>query len=98
MLGFGITFAPSRTPVMLTAERTPRDWFQEAARCYLEKHQGCAWCGDSHQVFQFLHGKEVVYYCNGCDFRVSHDPVTNSFRTIPGERAEKTQKKTMFEM
>src|SRR5437660_159129 len=26
-------------------KRTPREWFDEAARCYVEGHQGCAWCG-----------------------------------------------------
>lgn len=83
---------------MLTAERTPRDWFEEAARCYLEKHQGCAWCGDSHQVFQYLHGKQVVYYCNACDFRISYDPEKDAYAGIPGEKPGKEEKKTMFEI
>ncbi len=83
---------------MLTADRTPRDWFQEAVRCYVEKHQGCAWCGDAHQVFHFQQGKQVVYYCNSCDFRTSHDPVTNAYVSIPGEKMDKAEKKTMFEI
>jgi hypothetical protein len=81
----------------MLANRTKRDWFQEAERCYVEKHQGCAWCGDSHQVFKFRQGKQVIYYCNACDFRISYDSETNAYASIPGETTAKTQKKTMFE-
>jgi hypothetical protein len=98
MLGLVISFARQKENAMLTAKRTPRDWFHEAARCYIEKHQGCAWCGDSHQVFQSLHGKKVVYYCNACDFRTSYDPESDAYVTMPGEEMDKGHRKTMFEI
>jgi len=98
MLGLGIAFRPVRVIPMPTANRTPRDWFQEAARCYVEKHQGCAWCGDSYQVFQFFHDHQVIYYCNACDFRTSYDPKTNAYASIPGEKADKAERKTMVQI
>jgi hypothetical protein len=71
--------------IMVRAERTPREWFQEATRCYVDHHQGCAWCGGSYRVFQVKRGQRVEYYCNGCDFRAGHDADADEYFTIPGE-------------
>src|SRR5262249_60368835 len=32
------------------SERTPLEWFREAARVYVEGHQACIWCGGRHRV------------------------------------------------
>ena len=37
---------------MVRSERTSGEWFTEAERCYVERHQGCAWCGGSYRVFR----------------------------------------------
>ena len=82
---------------MITSERTAGDWFKEAERCYIEKHQGCAWCGGSHRVFQFRQGQQLLYYCNACDFRVGFDQKTCEYFSVPGEKGEGSNKKTMLE-
>jgi hypothetical protein len=82
---------------MVRFERTPGEWFKEAARCYLERHQGCAWCGGSYRVFQRRLGQRVEYHCSGCDFHCGHDEVTNQFLVVPGE-ARTEVPETMFEI
>jgi hypothetical protein len=72
--------------VMVATVRTPQEWFQEAARCYLEKHQGCAWCGGSHRVYQLVQEQQIVYYCYGCDFRAGHDRKVGAFFSFAGEK------------
>lgn len=69
----------------MVAERTSCDWFEEAARCYVERHQGCAWCGGSYRVYQVRKEKQTAYYCHGCDFRAEHDEQNGSYRHFPGE-------------
>ena len=84
---------------MVGIERTARDWFQEAARCYVENHQGCAWCGGSHRVYHQRQHTEVIYFCTGCDFRASHDHATGRYSSLPGEDDSSAKKrKTMFEI
>jgi hypothetical protein len=80
---------------MLALGRTAQEWFHEAARCYLDKHQGCAWCGGPHRVYQLVQELQIVYYCYGCDFRAGHDKTTGQFFSFPGEKAA-TGKKTML--
>jgi hypothetical protein len=70
---------------MKTAERSAQEWFQEAARCYIEHHQGCAWCGGAHQVYQKQEGGRVSYSCHHCDFRAGHDEASGRYVVIPGE-------------
>jgi len=70
---------------MIASERTAKDWFDEAARCYVEKHQGCAWCSGSHRVFRLQDEVEITYYCNCCDFRVALDVEAGQYNFIPGE-------------
>ena len=54
-------------------QRTPAEWFHAAARCYVEKHQGCAACGRQHCVFQSRWNHRAEYFCSACDFSVCHD-------------------------
>jgi hypothetical protein len=84
---------------MLPKERTSSEWFHAAARCYLEGHQACAWCGTAHQVFRNVDLGRVEYQCNHCEFHVSHDLKLNRFVMVPGEkRAPGTGKKTMHDV
>jgi hypothetical protein len=66
------------------AERTPAEWFQQAARWYVEGHQGCIWCGGQYCVFQSEWGARVEYYCSHCEFSACHDHKTGNFFASPG--------------
>ncbi len=77
--------------------KTPPEWFAEAARCYVEQHQGCAWCGGSYRVFHLRRGAGHEYFCNGCDFRVSYDPASARYVACPGE-AQTAKPGTMYEI
>lgn len=67
-------------------EWTPAQWFEEAARCYLEGHQACPWCGGSHRVFRSERGGLLDYYCNCCDFYVCHEPRTHQYHAVLGQK------------
>ncbi len=83
---------------MVTLERTAQDWYQEAARCYLENHQGCAWCGGAHRVYLLVQDQQVVYYCYGCDFRTGFDKKVGNYFSFPGEAIDtRAGRKTMIE-
>jgi hypothetical protein len=82
---------------MVSTERTAREWFEEAARCYLECHQGCAWCGGAHRVFKLCRGEVVEFYCNVCDFRVGYDPQTGSHFSVPGRAKGGPTSETMHQ-
>lgn len=82
---------------MLVAARTPQDWFEDASRCYVDKHQGCAWCGGVHQVYRINNAGRVSYYCQGCDFQATHDLANNRYLCIPGEDAE-TVRRTAYQI
>jgi hypothetical protein len=69
------------------SQRTPVEWFREAARVYLEQHQACVWCGGRHRVFRSERGSRLEYYCSACDFYVSHDREANDYYAAPGESA-----------
>lgn len=71
---------------MMLTDWTAEDWFQEAARCYLEQHQGCAWCGGSYRVFRRTEGKHLTYSCHRCDCRVGFEEQNGRFFFIPGEK------------
>jgi hypothetical protein len=66
-------------------ERTPVEWFVEAARWYVEGHQGCASCGGQHCVFQSSWGHRIEYYCSACDFSTCHDRQTGRYFASPGD-------------
>lgn len=79
--------------------RTPQEWFQEAARCYLEGHQACAWCGGSHVVRKEETPTRVEYHCGQCDFGASQDRASGRYAFIPGESPRKNRAPvTMFDM
>ena len=82
---------------MVRAKRTSGEWFEAAVRSYVERHQGCAWCGGSHRVFKQERGGRVEYYCNGCDFRVSFDLAANTYVIVPGEDQREPGQATMYE-
>jgi len=65
-------------------ERTSQEWYREAERTYTEKHQGCPWCQGSHRVFCQRRDSTILFYCQGCDFQVSHDVATGRFAMLPG--------------
>ena len=81
---------------MTPVQRTAEEWFAEAARCYIECHQGCAWCGGQHRVFRREEGRQLTYYCHGCDFRTSHDEETGWYHFIPGEKPSGPPTATML--
>ena len=61
-------------------------WFAEAARRYVEGHQACAWCGESHCVFQAERDGRIEYSCNRCDFYVCQDRLTGQCHATAGVR------------
>jgi hypothetical protein len=71
--------------IMTRCQRTPREWFVEAARCYVEQHQGCAWCGESYCVYRNERRNQLEYCCNSCDFRTAHNITENNYVSYPGE-------------
>jgi hypothetical protein len=66
--------------------RTPDEWFAEAVRWYLEGHQGCPSCRQSHCVFRSRWGTRVEYYCTTCDFSVAQDAASKRCTATGGER------------
>ena len=77
---------------MLVASRTPQEWFDEAERCYVAKHQGCPWCGHVHAVSRVHHLHRHSYHCQSCDFQAIHEAQANRYFAIPGEDADTVQR------
>ena len=69
---------------MSLPERTPAEWFEEAARCHAEAHQGCAWCGCSNNVYHRMRGQVQEYHCGQCDFYTSFDEAIGRYFMTPG--------------
>ena len=69
----------------LNAERTAVEWFVDAARWYVEGHQGCVSCGGQHCVFRSEWGARVEFYCSACDFSVGHDIRTGRYFAVAGQ-------------
>jgi hypothetical protein len=69
----------------MKTDRSPRDWYEEAVRCYRERHQGCPWCGGSYRVYHIHRPLQTVYYCHGCEFRVEFDRQSGEYQMVPGE-------------
>jgi hypothetical protein len=84
--------------IMDILERTPRDWFEEAARRYLETHQGCAWCGGTHCVYHVVERHQESYYCNDCDFHTGYDIPSDEYTSFPGTPTKSGATVTMFEI
>ena len=69
----------------LNAERTAVEWFEDAARWYVEGHQGCVRCGGQHCVFRSEWGARVEYHCSACDFSVCFDGDTERYFAAEGD-------------
>jgi hypothetical protein len=65
-------------------ERTAKEWFDAAARAYVDGHQACASCGGRHQVYKGRRGKRQEYYCPACDFFAFHDEGNGQFFAVAG--------------
>jgi hypothetical protein len=66
-------------------KRTPAEWFQAAAHCHIENHQGCAACGRQHCVFRSREDHRTEYYCSACDFSVCHDRERGQYFASEGD-------------
>jgi hypothetical protein len=66
-------------------EPTPQDWFRQAARAYVEGHQGCVWCDGAHRVYRSERGTCVEYLCSCCEFYAIHDRAANRYFAAPGQ-------------
>lgn len=82
-----IRVLPPLVDAMPVPDRTPQEWFAEAARCYIEMHQGCPWCQGSYRVSKIRYAAQVSYRCQHCDFQSTHDPAVDRYFCIPGEDA-----------
>jgi len=65
-------------------EQTAQQWFAEAQRAYIERHQACPSCGGSHQVYRGRRGTRLEYYCPACDFFAFHDESSGQFFAVAG--------------
>jgi hypothetical protein len=84
---------------MAPAERTAQEWYREAARCYGEAHQGCAWCGGRNLVYRTLRQPLIEYHCGGCDFYVAAEEFEARYFMTPGHvRRGKSAPQTMHEV
>jgi hypothetical protein len=70
---------------MTRCQRSSKEWFAEAARCYIDWHQGCAWCGESHCVYRSQRYHQHEYCCSVCDFRTTHNLASNHYASYAGE-------------
>lgn len=66
-------------------EKNAKEWFQLAETAYWERHQGCAWCGGSHQVRTVQRDAKQAFHCQRCDFQISFDAQTQRYHLVPGE-------------
>jgi hypothetical protein len=62
----------------------PCEWFHEADRSYVEKHQGCPWCGGANRVYRSERNQLLEYHCGGCDFFACHDRESGQYFMGPG--------------
>jgi hypothetical protein len=68
------------------AEQSPYEWFQEAGRWYIDRHQGCPWCGGANCVYKSQRGAVVEYSCGSCDFMACHNEEAAGYFMAPGRR------------
>jgi len=66
-------------------DRSAAQWFDRAAHCYIEKHQGCAWCGCSHCVFRSPRPDRIEFSCIVCEFFACYNHETDRFYISPGQ-------------
>jgi hypothetical protein len=60
-------------------------WFEHAARCYIDKHQACPWCGGVHCVFRSRRPDRLEFWCSACDFFVCYSHLADRYFTAPGQ-------------
>jgi hypothetical protein len=77
------------------ADRSAQEWFALAEKSYLEKHQGCVWCGGSHRVYLQRQSERVSYYCQACDCQVVYDGKIDRYQFMPGETPRERSPETM---
>ena len=65
--------------------RNAAQWFEHAARCYVERHQGCPWCGASHSVFRSVRPDRLEFACFVCDFFACYNHLTDRYFSAPGQ-------------
>jgi hypothetical protein len=71
---------------MTMPKRSARDWFEEAARYYIEAHQGCAWCQATNQVYRSERDDLMEFRCGACEFYVSYHRRLDRHYMAPGDR------------
>jgi hypothetical protein len=64
---------------------TPHEWFQKAVHWYVERHQGCPWCGHPYCMYKSEHDHGTEYHCGSCDFFVCKDRAKSTYYLGPGE-------------
>jgi hypothetical protein len=69
---------------MLEQPETPCEWFHEAARCYVEMHQGCPWCGGANRVYRSARRNVIEYHCGACDFFACQEQSSGRYFMGPG--------------
>ena len=65
-------------------EQCAASWFTKAVRSYVERHQGCPWCGAAHCVFRNRRPEREQYTCSHCDFFVCHALLSDVYLVAPG--------------
>ncbi len=81
---------------MAPSQRTHQEWFEEAARCYVDNHQGCCWCGGANRVYRSERGGRLEYECGECEFYASREDGDGRYFMAPGtSRGSKPASKTM---
>lgn len=73
---------------MLGADSKAQDWFVEAASWYVDRHQGCPWCGGVNQLYKSQRGNVAEYHCGCCDFFTCHDTDADRYYMAPGEKRQ----------
>jgi hypothetical protein len=66
---------------------SPHNWFRDAERWYIEKHQGCPWCGGANCVYKSERGQRIEYSCGGCDFFTCYDGENGTYYMGAGQTA-----------
>ena len=69
---------------MSQIQRSPEQWFAEAAHWYAEKHQGCPWCKGANCVYKSSRRGLTEYRCGTCDFLVCLDGKIGRYFMGPG--------------
>ena len=60
-------------------------WFEKAVHSYVQRHQGCPWCGGAHCVFRTRRPDREQYSCSECDFFTCHTHEDDAYFVTPGQ-------------